>query len=51
MWQAGVRRGLAAGGCALAFAGLLAAGARIDSFGVGTALSTSSDAPALGVIY
>jgi len=30
---------------------LLAGGARIDSFGVGTALSTSADAPALGVIY
>jgi len=30
---------------------LLNNGARIDGFGVGTALSTSSDAPALGVIY
>ncbi len=30
---------------------LLANGARIDGFGVGTALATSSDAPALGVIY
>jgi nicotinate phosphoribosyltransferase len=30
---------------------LLAEGAKIDAFGVGTALSTSSDAPALGVIY
>jgi nicotinate phosphoribosyltransferase len=30
---------------------LLAAGARIDSFGVGTALSTSFDAPALGGVY
>ncbi len=30
---------------------LLAGGARIDGFGVGTALSTSADAPALGVIY
>ena len=30
---------------------LLKNGARIDGFGVGTALSTSSDAPALGVIY
>jgi nicotinate phosphoribosyltransferase len=32
-------------------AALLAAGAKIDAFGVGTALSTSSDAPSLGVIY
>lgn len=32
-------------------AALLASGARIDAFGVGTALATSSDAPALGVIY
>jgi len=30
---------------------LLESGARIDGFGVGTALSTSSDAPALSVIY
>src|SRR5207245_10397031 len=30
---------------------LLAGGARIDGFGVGTALSTSADAPELGVIY
>jgi nicotinate phosphoribosyltransferase len=30
---------------------LLAEGARIDGFGVGTALVTSSDSPALGVIY
>ena len=30
---------------------LLAAGARIDGFGVGTALVTSNDSPALGVIY
>jgi nicotinate phosphoribosyltransferase len=32
-------------------ASLLAAGARVDTFGVGTALSTSSDAPFLGVLY
>jgi nicotinate phosphoribosyltransferase len=32
-------------------ASLLAAGARIDTFGVGTSLSTSSDAPSLNVIY
>jgi nicotinate phosphoribosyltransferase len=32
-------------------AALLAKGARIDSFGVGTSLATSADAPALGVIY
>lgn len=32
-------------------ASLLAEGARIDGFGVGTALSTSSDAPSLGVNY
>jgi len=32
-------------------ADLLAAGAEIDAFGVGTALATSSDAPALGAIY
>ena len=32
-------------------ADLLAAGARIDGFGVGTALTTSSDAPALGGVY
>ncbi|MGH9558358.1 MAG: nicotinate phosphoribosyltransferase, partial [Bryobacteraceae bacterium] len=30
---------------------LAAAGAPIDSFGVGTALAVSSDAPALGVVY
>ena len=30
---------------------LLEAGARIDGFGVGTALTTSSDAPALGGVY
>jgi nicotinate phosphoribosyltransferase len=30
---------------------LLAAGARIDGFGVGTALTTSNDAPALGGVY
>jgi nicotinate phosphoribosyltransferase len=30
---------------------LLGKGARIDAFGVGTSLSTSSDAPSLGVIY
>jgi nicotinate phosphoribosyltransferase len=30
---------------------LLSGGAQIDAFGVGTALSTSSDAPSLGVIY
>ena len=30
---------------------LLEKGARIDSFGVGTALSTSSDSPSIGVIY
>jgi len=30
---------------------LLDAGARVDTFGVGTALSTSSDAPSLGVLY
>jgi nicotinate phosphoribosyltransferase len=32
-------------------ADLLAAGAPIDAFGVGTALSTSRDAPALGGVY
>ena len=32
-------------------ADLLAAGATIDGFGVGTALTTSSDAPALGGVY
>ena len=32
-------------------ASLLASGARIDTFGVGTALSTSADAPSLGVLY
>jgi nicotinate phosphoribosyltransferase len=30
---------------------LLEAGARVDTFGVGTSLSTSSDAPSLGVLY
>ena len=30
---------------------LLKSGARIDAFGVGTALSTSSDSPNIGVIY
>jgi nicotinate phosphoribosyltransferase len=30
---------------------LLRSGARIDAFGVGTALSTSSDSPSVGVIY
>ena len=32
-------------------AGLVASGAPIDAFGVGTALVTSSDAPALGGVY
>ncbi len=32
-------------------AALLTKGARIDSFGVGTSLATSADAPSLGVIY
>ena len=32
-------------------AALLAAGARFDMFGVGTALSTSSDSPSLGMLY
>lgn len=32
-------------------AALVAAGAPIDGFGVGTALSTSKDAPALGAVY
>src|SRR5260370_40450136 len=32
-------------------ASLLAEGARIDGFGVGTGLSTSNDSPTLGVIY
>jgi nicotinate phosphoribosyltransferase len=32
-------------------ADLLVKGARIDAFGVGTALATSSDAPALGGVY
>jgi nicotinate phosphoribosyltransferase len=32
-------------------ASLLEAGARIDTFGVGTSLSTSSDAPSLNVLY
>jgi nicotinate phosphoribosyltransferase len=30
---------------------LLDAGGRVDTFGVGTSLSTSSDAPSLGVLY
>jgi nicotinate phosphoribosyltransferase len=30
---------------------LLASGARIDTFGVGTSVSTSSDAPSLNVLY
>lgn len=30
---------------------LLAAGAPIDSFGVGTSLATSSDAPSIGIVY
>src|SRR3989442_15518266 len=30
---------------------LLRRGARIDAFGVGTALSTSADVPSIGVIY
>lgn len=34
-----------------AIASLMAAGAPIDAFGVGTALSTSVDAPALGGVY
>ena len=32
-------------------ASLLDAGARVDTFGVGTSLSTSSDAPSLSVLY
>jgi nicotinate phosphoribosyltransferase len=32
-------------------ASLLAAGARVDTFGVGTALSTSADAPSVGMNY
>ncbi len=32
-------------------ASLLEGGARVDTFGVGTSLSTSSDAPSLGVLY
>ena len=32
-------------------ASLLASGARVDTFGVGTALSTSADAPSLGMLY
>jgi len=32
-------------------ASLLAAGARIDTFGVGTSLTTSADAPSVGVLY
>ncbi len=32
-------------------ASLLASGARIDTFGVGTSLSTSSDAPSLNALY
>lgn len=35
----------------LRIAGLLAAGSPIDAFGVGTRLSTSSDAPSLNVVY
>jgi nicotinate phosphoribosyltransferase len=34
-----------------AIAELLASGAQIDAFGVGTALSTSKDAPSLGGVY
>jgi len=34
-----------------AIADLVAKGARIDAFGVGTALATSKDAPALGGVY
>jgi len=34
-----------------AIADLLASGARVDTFGVGTALTTSSDAPSLGALY
>lgn len=34
-----------------AIADLVAQGARIDAFGVGTALATSKDAPALGGVY
>jgi nicotinate phosphoribosyltransferase len=34
-----------------AIADLLAAGAQVDAFGVGTALATSKDAPALGGVY
>ncbi|HUI85070.1 MAG TPA: nicotinate phosphoribosyltransferase [Candidatus Binatia bacterium] len=34
-----------------AIAELLASGARIDEFGVGSALATSNDAPALGGVY
>jgi len=30
---------------------LLVAGARIDTFGVGTSLTTSADAPSVGVLY
>jgi nicotinate phosphoribosyltransferase len=30
---------------------LLDSGARVDTFGVGTSLSTSADAPSLGVLY
>jgi nicotinate phosphoribosyltransferase len=32
-------------------ASLLASGARVDTFGVGTSLSTSADAPSLGMLY
>jgi nicotinate phosphoribosyltransferase len=32
-------------------AGLLAAGAPVDAFGVGTRMGTSADAPSLGVVY
>jgi nicotinate phosphoribosyltransferase len=34
-----------------AIANLLAGGAQVDAFGVGTALATSKDAPALGGVY
>ncbi len=35
----------------IAIADLISAGACIDSFGVGTMLGTSADAPALGIVY